>query len=59
MPSHLLSDIDFVIRCSAEHSTHPALDNLALVINGQIDGDGMGMERISKTEWRYSGTIEL
>jgi len=59
MPSDSISDTDFVIGCPLEHSRHPALDGLTLVIIGGMDGDGMAMERISQTEWRYRGSIEL
>jgi len=59
MPSDSLSDTDFIIWCSPEHSTHPALDKLALVIIGRIDEDGTAMERISQTAWRYRDSIEL
>jgi len=38
---------------------HPALEKLALVIIGRGDEDGMAMERISQTAWRYRHSIEL
>ena len=59
IPSEPHSDTDFIIRCSLEHSTHPALDKLGLVITGRMDEGLTAMEKTSQTEWRYNGVIEL
>ena len=59
MPSESHSDIDFIIECPPEHSTHPALDKLGLVMIGRADKGVTAMERNSETEWRYNGVIKL
>ena len=59
MPSKSHPDTEFIIWCPPEHSTHPALDKLGLVIIGRTDEGVTAMERTSQTEWRYNGVIEL
>ena len=59
MPSEPHSDTDFIIWCPPEHSMHPALDKLGLVITGRTDEGVAAMERNFPIEWRYDGVIKL